>query len=133
MKKMKNKIFILSVCLTSLFGYAQSEKDILNITKDYDVALIKSKALEFKILEEKERTRAYNYALQNNIPLSYTDEKGNFHQLMRLTSDGHPLYYATENQDAARSTRAIHLNTNGSLGLTLNGQGMKNKSHDLRP
>ena len=83
MKKMKNKIFILSVCLTSLFGYAQSEKDILNITKDYDVALIKSKALEFKILEEKERTRAYNYALQNNIPLSYTDEKGNFHQLMK--------------------------------------------------
>ena len=124
MKKMKNKIFILSLYFTSLFAYSQSEKDIINITKDYDVALIKSKAKEFKILEEKERTRAYKYALENNIPLSYTDKKGNFHQLMRLTSDGHPLYYATENQDAARSTRAIHLNTNGSLGLTLNGQGM---------
>ncbi len=124
MKKMKNKIFILSICLTSLFGYAQSEKDILNITKDYDVALIKSKALEFKILEEKERTRAYNYALQNNIPLSYTDEKGNFHQLMKLTPDGYPIYFATENQAAAKSTRAVQLNTGGSLGLTLNGQGM---------
>lgn len=124
MKKMKNKIFILSVCLTSLFGYAQSEKDILNITKDYDVALIKSKALEFKISEEKERTRAYNYALQNNIPLSYTDEKGNFHQLMKLTLDGYPIYFATENQAAAKSTRAVQLNTGGSLGLTLNGQGM---------
>jgi subtilisin-like proprotein convertase family protein len=124
MKKMKNKIFILSICLTSLFGYAQSEKDILNITKDYDVALIKSKALEFKISEEKERTRAYNYALQNNIPLSYTDEKGNFHQLMKLTPDGYPIYFATENQAAAKSTRAVQLNTGGSLGLTLNGQGM---------
>jgi subtilisin-like proprotein convertase family protein len=124
MKKMKNKIFILSVCLISLFGYAQSGKDILNITKDYDIALIKSKALEFKILEEKERTRAYNYALQNNIPLSYTDEKGNFHQLMKLTPDGYPIYFATENQAAARSTRAVQLNTGGSLGLTLNGQGM---------
>lgn len=124
MKKMKNKIFILSVSLISLFGYAQSGKDILNITKDYDVALIKSKALEFKILEEKERTRAYNYALQNNIPLSYTDEKGNFHQLMKLTPDGYPIYFATENQAAAKSTRAVQLNTGGSLGLTLNGQGM---------
>jgi len=124
MKKMKNKIFILSICLISLFGYAQSGKDILNITKDYDVSLIKSKALEFKILEEKERTRAYNYALQNNIPLSYTDEKGNFHQLMKLTPDGYPIYFATENQAAAKSTRAVQLNTGGSLGLTLNGQGM---------
>lgn len=124
MKKMKNKIFILSVSLISLFGYAQSGKDILNITKDYDVALIKSKALEFKILEEKERSRAYNYALQNNIPLSYTDEKGNFHQLMKLTPDGYPIYFATENQAAAKSTRAVQLNTGGSLGLTLNGQGM---------
>jgi len=124
MKKMKNKIFILSLCFTSLFGYSQSEKDILNITKDYNVALIKSKALEFKILEEKERSRAYKYALENNIPLSYTDEKGNFHQLMKLTPDGYPIYFATENQAAAKSTRAVQLNTGGSLGLTLNGQGM---------
>jgi len=79
---MKNKILILLIVCTSFFGFAQSEKDIINITKDYDVALIKSKAKEFKILEEKERIRAYKYALENNIPLSYTDEKGNFHQLM---------------------------------------------------
>jgi subtilisin-like proprotein convertase family protein len=121
---MKNKILILIIVCTSFFGFAQSEKDIINITKDYDVALIKSKAKEFKILEEKERTRAYKYALENNIPLSYTDEKGNFHQLMKLTPDGYPIYFSTENQAAARSTRTVQLNTGGSLGLTLNGQGM---------
>lgn len=121
---MKNKILILYIVCTSFFGFAQSEKDIINITKDYDVALIKSKAKEFKILEEKERTRAYKYALENNIPLSYTDEKGNFHQLMKLTPDGYPIYFSTENQAAAKSTRAVQLNTGGSLGLTLNGQGM---------
>jgi hypothetical protein len=83
---MKNKILILLIVCTSFFGFAQSEKDIINITKDYDVALIKSKAKEFKILEEKERIRAYKYALENNIPLSYTDEKGNFHQLMKVSN-----------------------------------------------
>lgn len=121
---MKNKLFILFLVCTNFFGFAQSEKDIINITKDYDIALIKSKAKEFKILEEKERTKAYKYALENNIPLSYTDNKGNFHQLMKLTPDGYPIYYSTENQAAARSTRAVQLNTGGSLGLTLNGQGM---------
>ncbi|WP_353167716.1 S8 family serine peptidase [Flavobacterium sp.] len=121
---MKNKILILTLCFTSLFGYAQSEKDIINITKDYDVALIKSKAKEFKILEEKEKARAYDFSLKNNIPMSYTDSKGNFHELVRITSDGFPIYRSTENQAAAKSTRAVQLNTGGSLGLTLNGQGM---------
>ena len=121
---MKNKILLLLLVCTSFFGYTQSEKDIINITKDYDVALIKSKAKEFKILEEKERTIAYAYALKNNIPLSYTDEKGNFHQLMKLTPDGYPIYFASENQAAAKSTRAVQLNTGGILGLNLNGQGM---------
>jgi subtilisin-like proprotein convertase family protein len=124
MKKMKNKLFTLLLVLACFVGFAQSEKDILNITKDYDVALIRNKAIEFKILEEKERTRAYKFALENNIPLSYTDEKGNFHQLMKLTPDGYPIYFSTENQAAAKSTRAVQLNTGGSLGLTLNGQGM---------
>jgi|694.fasta_scaffold55670_2 subtilisin-like proprotein convertase family protein len=121
---MKNKILLLLLVCTSFFGYTQSEKDIINITKDYDVALIKSKAKEFKILEEKEKARAYDFSLQNNIPMSYTDNKGNFHELMRITSDGFPIYLSTENQAAARSTRAVQLNTGGSLGLTLNGQGM---------
>ncbi|WP_333667209.1 S8 family serine peptidase, partial [Flavobacterium sp.] len=41
-----------------------------------------------------------------------------------LTPDGHPIYYTTDNANAAKSTRANHLNTGGSLGLDLNGQGM---------
>ena len=121
---MKRNLFTLFVFSISLIGFSQSEKDVINITKNYDVELIKSKAIEYKIAEQKEKARAYDFALKNNIPLSYTDDKGNFHQLMKLTPDGYPLYYATENQAAARSTRTNHLNTGGTLGLTLNGQGM---------
>jgi subtilisin-like proprotein convertase family protein len=43
---------------------------------------------------------------------------------MKLTPDGFPIYYATTNVAAARSTRANFLNTGGGLGLTLDGQGM---------
>lgn len=121
MKKNLLSLFIFSI---GLISFSQTKEEVISITKNYDVELIKSKAIEFKELEAKERARAYQYALVNNIPLSYTDEKGNFHQLMKLTPDGYPIYYATENQAAARSTRALQLNTGGSLGLNLNGQGM---------
>ena len=43
---------------------------------------------------------------------------------MKVTPDGFPIYYSTMNVAAARSTRTNHLNTGGSLGLNLNGQGM---------
>ncbi len=43
---------------------------------------------------------------------------------MRLSPEGLPIYYSTNNVDAAKSTRTNHLNTGGSLGLNLNGQGM---------
>ncbi|MES2862533.1 MAG: S8 family serine peptidase [Bacteroidota bacterium] len=121
---MKKKLFTLFVFSVSFVGFSQSAKDIINITKDYNVELIKSRANEFKIAEQKERARAYDFAIKNNIPLSYSDERGNFFQLMKLTPDGYPIYFGTENQAAARSTRALQLNTGGSLGLTLNGQGM---------
>lgn len=121
---MKKKLFRLFVFSISFIGFSQSKKDVINITKDYNVELIKSKAIDYKIAEQKEKARAYDYALRNNIPLSYTDKNGNFHELMKLTPDGYPLYFSTENQAAARATRALHLNSGGSLGLTLNGQGM---------
>jgi subtilisin-like proprotein convertase family protein len=43
---------------------------------------------------------------------------------MKLTPDGFPIYYSTQNINAARSTRASFLNSTGSMGLNLNGQGM---------
>jgi hypothetical protein len=121
---MKKKLFRLFVFSISFIGFSQSKKDVINITKDYNVELIKSKAIDYKIAEQKEKARAYDYALRNNIPLSYTDKNGNFHELMKLTFDGHPLYYSTDNRAAARSTRALQLNTGGTLALNLNGQGM---------
>jgi len=121
MKKNLLSLFIFSI---GLISFSQTKEEVISITKNYDVELIKSKAIEFKELEAKERAKAYEFALKNNLPLSYIDERGNFHQLMKLTPDGIPLYFATENQAAARSTRALQLNTGGSLGLNLNGQGM---------
>lgn len=121
---MKKNLLTLFVFSLGYIGFSQTKEEVVEITKDYNVTLIKNKALEFKELEANERARAYDFALKNNLPLSYTDNEGNFHQLMKLTPDGYPIYFATENQAASKSTRAIQLNTGGSLGLNLNGQGM---------
>lgn len=124
MKKMKKKLLNLFVFSFSIIGFSQSDTDVKEITRSYDIELIKNKISEYKTIEKNEKAKAYDFALKNNIPLSYTDEKGNFYQLMKITLDGHPVYYSTENLAAARSTRAVHLNSGGSLGLNLNGQGM---------
>lgn len=49
---------------------------------------------------------------------------GSVDELIAVSSDGKPIYYTIYNEDAARSTRANHLNIGGSLGLSLDGQNM---------
>ena len=49
---------------------------------------------------------------------------GSFDELVGILPDGSPLYYSIENVNAAKSTRANHLNTGGSLNLNLNGEGL---------
>lgn len=49
---------------------------------------------------------------------------GSVDELVAVSRDGQPIYYTVYNEDAARSTRADHLNIGGSLGLSLDGQNM---------
>ncbi|WP_299433608.1 fibronectin type III domain-containing protein [uncultured Aquimarina sp.] len=67
---------------------------------------------------------AIQAAQRNGWPVKTTLEDGSFAELQRLSEDGSPIYYVTSNVAAARSTRANHLNSGGSLGLNLDGQNM---------
>ncbi len=50
-------------------------------------------------------------------------KEGGTSELIRV-ENGVPIYFTNNNIAAARSTRANHLNTGGSLGLQLDGRGM---------
>jgi subtilisin-like proprotein convertase family protein len=118
------KITLTLFFLFSILSNAQDNSDVEKIVKEYDVEKIQQKINYFKIAEQAEKKKAIETAKLNGWPLTIVTKDGSYQELMKLTPDGFPIYYSTTNAAAARSTRAIHLNSGGSLGLNLNGQGM---------
>ena len=120
----KNYFFALILFGITNSYYAQDANDRKRIVQEYDLNKIQDKKTELESNQSKKRTEALKMAKLKNWPVSLRKDGGLVEELMRLTPDGFPIYYATENQAAARSTRVNHLNTGGSLGLTLDGQNM---------
>lgn len=116
------------ICLFLLFSvsliHGQTPEQISEITKDYNQSLLHDQAQKLLRKSRAEKQEAIRYAQANNLPVSYTTEDGGFAEIQRILPDGTSIYYRTYNKDAARSTRANHLNTGGSTGFNLNGQNM---------
>lgn len=122
---MNNKLlFSCFILFFSSLSFSQTKEDIPKIIKNYDVEKIKEKITYFKTLQETQKIKAIEAANKNGWPIYIKGENGSFQELMSLSEDGLPIYYATTNVNAAKSTRANFLNTGGAMGLTLDGQGM---------
>ncbi|NHN26953.1 S8 family serine peptidase [Flavobacterium jejuense] len=120
LKLLKTTLLILLTCTC----FSQNKEDVSKIIKNYDIQKIKEKITYFENIEKKEKEIAIKKANEMGWPIFVYGENGSFQELMKLTPDGFPIYYSTTNANAAKSTRAVHLNSGGSLGLNLNGQGM---------
>lgn len=103
----------------SLIGtYAQTAQERAGITKTYDQGLLSEMARQSELKAKADKAAAEAYAKRNNIPVFIKDKEGNVvSELMRMDENNTPIYYTTKNVNAAKSTRANHLNTGGSLGL----------------
>lgn len=116
--KMKTLLLFFSLIFTGLV-FSQTKEDVEKIIKNYDLEKIKELEVSYKKKEEAEKKAAYEAARINGWPITIKKEDGTFQELMKLTPDGYPVYYSTNNVNAARSTRTNYLNTGGGLGLTL--------------
>ncbi|CAH0194111.1 S8 family serine peptidase [Chryseobacterium sp. Bi04] len=122
---MKKKfLFSASFCFyASVHIFGQTERERSEIVKNYDqIKLLKL----FETFHEKEKTdkaEAIVYAKKNNIPLIIKTRKGSLRELIRI-ENGKPVYYTTDNINAAKSTRTNFLNSGGALDLNLNGEDM---------
>lgn len=112
--------------------FSQTEEQVKEIVKDYDMVKANQLFQDVKNREHKEKLEAENYAKQNNIPLFKENKEGGFDQLMRITN-GVPVYYSIHNAQAAISTRVPFLQSGGSLGLNLTGSGMVPRVWDGGP
>ena len=103
----------------------QTSKQRLSIAandKKTELANFKSNLVSKYALE---KARLREVAKQNNWKLKETLINGKKIELQGIGTDGSPLYYETYADEAGLASRANTLNTDGLLGLALDGDGMK--------
>lgn len=126
MKKNTVKLFVLAFALAGgISAYAQTEEQKKWITRDYDHAALTKLSEELSIKAKQDRDEALAVAAVKGWPVKYKTEEGNTVELIALQPNGQPLYYTTYNAGAAYTSGITSLNTGGSLGLNINGEGMK--------
>ncbi|WP_419213331.1 S8 family serine peptidase [Maribacter sp. X9] len=114
---------IVFSCVSILSG--QTKKQRLEISAGYKTDILNN----FKsnlVSEHKAKTiRIKELAKQNNWKIKETLANGKKIELQEIGTDGSPLYYETYADQAGLVSRANTLNTNGILGLGLDGEGMQ--------
>lgn len=128
MKILKKLKIIHIVFILSSLGFAESlqgqtKDEIKKIIKDYDFKNFKTLMEKYENREIKLKKRALKLAKQKGWKTKIQGKDGSFIELQRVEGDK-PIYFTTFNIEAAKSTRTNHLQTGGSLGLNLMGQGM---------
>ncbi len=116
-------LFSAAVLASCIQGHAQSKKQADQIRKNYNLTKLEGLKKTFVEKAATEKQKAVQLAKQNGWKTKLTTEDNRVLELQRVVN-GKPIYYSTFNVDAARSTRTNHLNSGGSLGLNLMGQGM---------
>lgn len=128
MKNLYLIAFVFTFFSASVFG--QSPSDVKEIVSHYDLNKIKEREIYYRKKAQVEKQKAITVARLNNWPLVIENENGSKSELMRLTADGYPIYYTTDNVNAAKSTRTNFLHNGGGMGLNLEGQGMTVREWD---
>jgi hypothetical protein len=123
---MKKNIFYVLCFFASVQLHSQNKysKIFDRIITSYDQNKLTSLVSEFSQRQIRLKNEAETYARINNIPMRYEKEDGTLLELQYITEDGIPIYYTTFNVDAAISTRTNFLNSDGGLGLALNGDDL---------
>lgn len=121
MKKLY-KYMLFCVCGIT---YSQTQNDIQKIRQNSNITELEALSKQYKSESDRNKDRALSLAKTNGWSTTFKNKDGTVSELMGVSADGkQPLYFTTENVNAAKSTRANFLNSGGGLGLNLNGQSM---------
>lgn len=119
------KIYFSALFLFGIFSaQAQTPEEVREIVSHYDLVKLKQKQEYYKKLQASEKAKAEAVAKVNGWPIIIDKPDGTHAELMKLSPDGYPMYYATDNVAAAKTTRTNFLHTGGGMGLNLNGENM---------
>jgi len=103
-------LLLFLIATPALFGQTKSNE-------------LRKMAEKKKIEFEKNKTEALQYAEKNNIPVAFTRADGVFMELMYI-KNGLPVYYTTDNINAAATVSSDKVWEEGPGGLSLSGEGI---------
>lgn len=120
---MKKSLFTLTFIIfgVSLMAQTNAQKSVL--LQETNTEYLLQKSAELKNIAEQAKASAIQKAKENNWKVLFETNK-QLIELMKLDELGNPLYYCTDNANAAISTSTNELHNGGSLGLSLDGTGM---------
>ncbi len=104
--------------------HAQTAEQRQKIASSYDQQKLTELRNRFAQEQKQNKEAALQKARENNWPVTIKGEDGSFSELMGLNPDGSPLYYKTSNSGSAVTINTRAVNTNGGMGLNLNGNNM---------
>lgn len=126
-RKMNQNYFqkaLLFLMLSPVFLIAQTPQQIKEINKQTNVVQLLKLKNTFESISKLEKKKAWEQADIKGWNKTFIDADGSVNELIKLTVNGNPVYYKTDNVAAAISTRANFLHNGGGLGLDIEGQGM---------
>ncbi len=117
MKKINPIVLLSIVCLFFLTNSAMSQ--VVTNTEAL-LKIAEEKAIEF----QEKRAYAEAYAAEHNLPVSFENDKGVFFELQYISEFGVPMYYKTDNRNAAKTVSTDKVYPSGGAGLDLDGTGI---------
>jgi len=114
-------LFVFTMGQMAMAQTSQQRLQISENNKKTALASFRSNLISEYALE---RTKLKEVAKLNNWKIKETLANGKKIELQGIGADGSPLYYETYSDEAGLVSRASTLNTDGVMGLDLNGDGM---------
>ena len=127
MKKIISFLFILF----TITCISQTKSEAAKIVSTYDFESVDA-LKKFIEIQNAENERLVQEFLSRNVPAVIVDEIGK-KAFFRKVIDNTPIYYTSDNVNAAKATRASFLHNGGSLGLNIEGQNMNVATWDGGP
>src|SRR5690606_5903907 len=127
---MKSKFFKVSLHtgLILLFGtsvFAQTEEQQKAIAAGSNVEKLRELSLEYDKAFQENYAKALQMAQEKGWRITFIDDNASEYELQGVSEERLPIYKKTLNQGSAITARVNHINSGGSMGLNLNGQGMR--------
>ncbi|MBC8320806.1 MAG: S8 family serine peptidase [Bacteroidetes bacterium] len=76
------------------------------------------------------RAQAEVYAKQNDLLVTFENDKGVLFELQYINEDGIPMYYKTDNRNSAKTISTDKVYPGGGAGLNLDGTGITPREWD---